>query len=152
MIRKVGYVPVCREWPDSLRHPQAKEQLPTSQKVNQDGRLYQLTKYHWLLLHECLETFAHGFSERPMGWLSKTWYPMHRLQQPASGLLLRQDILTRPSRKMSLQQRRMMLIWPETLGLSASFKIHPAELAFTLRDEDLTKDFEEKNEVLAWSA
>ena len=64
MIRKVGYVPVCREWPDSLRHPQAKEQLPTSQKVNQDGRLYQLTKYHWLLLHECLETFAHGFSER----------------------------------------------------------------------------------------
>ena len=45
-----------------------------------------------------------------------------------------------------------MLIWPESIGLTAGFKTHPDELAFMLCDEVLTKDFDEKIEVPAWSA
>jgi hypothetical protein len=45
-----------------------------------------------------------------------------------------------------------MLIWPEPVGLSAGFKTHPDELAFTLCDEALTKEFEKKNEVMTLSA
>ena len=45
-----------------------------------------------------------------------------------------------------------MLTWPESIGLTAGFKTHPDELAFMLCDEVLTKDFDEKIEVPAWSA
>ena len=41
---------------------------------------------------------------------------------------------------------------PESFGLGAGFRTHPDELAFTVCDEALTKDFEEKLEVPAWSA
>ena len=54
--------------------------------------------------------------------------------------------------KMSRQETRTMLIWPESIGLTAGFKTHPDELAFTLCDEALTKDLEEKLDVPAWSA
>ena len=51
---------LCASMPRGARFftaSQAKEQLLAIQKIYHDDRLYQLTKYHWLLLYECLETF-----------------------------------------------------------------------------------------------
>ena len=147
---------LCASMPRGARFftaPQAKEQLLAIQKVYHDDRLYQLTKYHWLLLYECLETFAQGFNEQPVGWLAKK-YGIQRIDFRSLVHLFFWDtsFLEDHLAKMSRQETRTMLIWPESIGLTAGFKTHPDELAFTLCDEALTKDLEEKLDVPAWSA
>lgn len=133
--------------------PQAREQLLAIQKVQQDGRLYQITKYHWLLLYECLETFAHGFNEQPTGWLARNYGIQHiEFSSLVQHFYWDTSFLGDHLAKMSLPERRTMLIWPETVGLSAGFKTHPDELAFTLCDEELTKAFDKQPEVIAWSS
>ena len=99
------------------------------QKVYHDDRLYQLTKYHWLLLYECLETFAQGFNEQPVGWLA-TKYGVQYIDFTTLVRLFFWDttFLSDHLAKMSRQESRTMLIWPETMGLSAGFKTHPDEL------------------------
>ena len=47
--------------------PQAKEQLLALQHIQQDNRLYQITKYHWLLLYECLEPTPTPSMNNPWG-------------------------------------------------------------------------------------
>lgn len=147
---------LCASMPRGARFftaPQAREQLLAIQKIYHDDRLYQLTKYHWLLLYECLETFAQGFNEQPVGWLAKKYgieqIDFHRLVQL---FFWDTSFLMDHLAKMSRQETRTMLIWPESIGLTAGFKTHPDELAFMLCDEALTKDFDEKMEVPAWSA
>lgn len=147
---------LCASMPRGARFftaPQAREQLLAIQKIFHDDRLYDVTKYHWLFLYECLETFTQGFNEQPVGWLEQKYgikrIDFHRLVElffwDTSFLM---DHLT----KMSHDETRTMLIWPESFGLGAGFRTHPDELAFTVCDEALTKDFEEKLEVPAWSA
>ena len=146
---------LCASMPRGARFftaPQAREQLLAIQKIYHDDRLYQLTKYHWLLLYECLETFAQGFNEQPVGWLAKKYgieqIDFHRLVQL---FFWDTSFLMDHLAKMSRQETRTMLIWPESIGLTAGFKTHPDELAFMLCDEALMKDFDEKIEVPAWS-
>lgn len=131
---------------------QAKEQLLAIQKAHRDGHLYQVTKYHWLLLYECLETFAHGFNEQPMGWVAKK-YGIQYIDFSSLVRLFFWDttFLSDHLAKMNRQEPRTMLIWPETVGLSAGFNTHPDELAFILCGEDLTKEFEKRQEATAWS-
>ena len=90
---------------------QAKERLLAIQKIYHDDRLYQLTKYHWLLLYECLETFSQGFNEQPAGWLTKKYGIQHIDFRTLVQLFFwdtsfLQDHLA----KMSLQESRTMLI------------------------------------------
>ncbi len=132
--------------------PQAKEQLLAIQKVHHDARLYEVTKYHWLLLYECLETFSHGFNEQPMGWLAKNGIQHIDFSNLVRLFFWDTAFLCDHLAKMSFQEHRTMLIWPETMGLSAGFKTHSDELAFTLCNVELTKDFEDKKEVIAWAA
>jgi hypothetical protein len=132
--------------------PQAREHLLAIQKVQQDPRLYQITKYHWLLLYECLETFAQTFNEQPMGWLVKDY----GIQHLAFSNLVRlyfwdTTFLSDHLAKMSRHESRTMLIWPETIGLTAGFKTHPDDLAFVLCDEPLTRAFDAMQEAHAWS-
>lgn len=146
----------CASMPRGARFftaPHAKEQLLAIQKVYHDGRLYQLTKYHWLLLYECLETFAQGFNEQPVEWLIKK-YGIQQIDFRSLVQLFFWDtsFLEDHLAKMSRQETRTMLIWPESIGLTAGFKTHPDELAFPLCDEALTKDFEAKLDHPAWSA
>ena len=105
------------------------------------------------MLYECLETFAQGFNEQPVGWLAKKYgieqIEFHRLVKL---FFWDTSFLMDHLAKMSWQETRTMLIWPESIGLTAGFKTHPDELAFMLCDEVLTKDFDEKIEVPAWSA
>lgn len=147
---------LCASMPRAARFftaPQAREQLIALQKIYHDDRLYEVTKYHWLLLYECLETFAQGFNEQPVGWLAQKYgiekIDFHRLVElffwDTSFLM---DHLAR----MSRQETRTMLIWPESVGLAAGFKTHPDELAFTLCDQAIVKDFEQQKERPAWSA
>ena len=147
---------LCASMPRGARFftaPQAREQLLALQKIFHDDRLYQLTKYHWLLLYECLDTFAQGFNEQPVGWLAKK-YGIHHIDFRKLIQLFFWDtsFLEDHLAKMSRQETRTMLIWPESMGLTAGFKTHPDELAFTLCNEAHTKDFQEKIEAPAWSA
>ncbi len=147
---------LCASMPRGARFftaSQAREQLLAIQKVFHDERLYQLTKYHWLLLYECLDTFAQGFNEQPVGWLAKKYgiqYIDFRnlIQLFFWDTSFLEDHLAR----MSRQETRTMLIWPESIGLTAGFQTHPDELAFTLCNEPHTQDFEQELEVPAWSA
>lgn len=146
---------LCASMPRGARFftaAQAREQLLAIQKIYHDDRLYQMTKYHWLLLYECLETFAQGFNEQPVGWLAKKYgieqIDFHRLVQL---FFWDTSFLMDHLAKMSRQETRTMLIWPESIGLTAGFKTHPDELAFMLCDEALTKAFDAKIEVPAWS-
>jgi hypothetical protein len=131
---------------------QAKEQLLALQHIQQDNRLYQITKYHWLLLYECLETYAHAFNEQPLGWLVRN-YGIQQLDFSHLIKLYFWDLsfLSDHLAKMSRQESRTMLIWPETVGLTAGFKTHPDELTFTLCDEAITRDYNAQSEVRAWS-
>jgi hypothetical protein len=146
---------LCAAMPRGARYftaPQAKEQLLALRKIYHDDRLYQLTKYHWLLLYECLETFAHGFNEQPVGWLAKKY----GLQQLDFRTLIHlyfwdTSFLEDHLARMSREESRTMLIWPESIGLTAGFKTHPDELAFTLCDADLANEFEAKEEAPVWS-
>lgn len=146
---------LCACMPRGARYftaSQAKEQLLTIRKLHRDGRLYDVTKYHWLLLYECLETFAHSFNEQPTGWLAKKYGISHIDFSGLIGLFFWDTtFLSDHLAKMSHQGRGTMLIWPETVGLSAGFKTLPDELALTLCDEDLTRRFEEQKEAAAWS-
>lgn len=146
---------LCAAMPRAARFftaPQAREQLIAIQKIYHDDRLYQLTKYHWLLLYECLETFAQEFNEQPVGWLAQKYgiarIDFHRLVEL---FFWDTSFLMDHLAKMSRQETRTMLIWPESFGLAAGFKTHPDELAFVLCDEALTKDFEEKADTTLWS-
>ena len=146
---------LCACLPRSARFftaPDAKQQVLLIQHIHQEGRLYQMTKYHWLLLYECLQTFSQQFNEQPMGWFARK-YGLQRIEFGELVQLFFWDtsFLSDHLTKMSLQDRRTMLIWPETVGLSAGFKTHPDELVFTLCDETLTKEFEERKEVAAWT-
>jgi hypothetical protein len=147
---------LCASMPRGARFftaSQAKEQLLAIQKIYHDDRLYQLTKYHWLLLYECLETFAQGFNEQPVGWLAKKYGIQHiDFRSLVQLFFWDTSFLEDHLAKMSRQETRTMLIWPESIGLTAGFKTHPDELAFTLCDDALTKEFEEKLAVPAWSA
>lgn len=147
---------LCASMPRGARFftaSQAREQLLAIQKIYHDDRLYDVTKYHWLLLYECLETFAQGFNEQPVGWLAQKYgieyIDFHRLVElffwDTSFLM---DHLAR----MSREETRTMLIWPESVGLAAGFKTHPDELSFIVCDEAVTKGFEEKVELPARSA
>lgn len=133
--------------------PEAKEQLLKLQKIHHDDSLYQVTKYHWLLLYECLQTFSQGFNEQPTGWLANN-YGIQRIDFGSLVRLFFWDttFLSDHLAKMSLKDRHTMLIWPEAVGLSAGFKTHPNELAFTLCDEELTKEFEAQQDITAWSS
>jgi hypothetical protein len=146
---------LCASMPRAARFftaQQAREQLIAIQKIYHDDRLYQVTKYHWLLLYECLETFAQGFNEQPLGWLAQKYgiekIDFHRLVEL---FFWDTSFLMDHLAKMSRQETRTMLIWPESFGLSAGFRTHPDELAFILCDEALTKDFEKLRELPAWS-
>ena len=147
---------LCASMPRGARFftaPQAREQLLAIQKVYHDDRLYELTKYHWLLLYECLGTFAQGFNEQPVGWLAKK-YGIEQIdfQRLIQLFFWDTSFLMDHLAKMSRQETRTMLIWPESIGLTAGFTTHPDELAFKLCDEALTKDFEGKREISASSA
>ncbi len=147
---------LCASMPRAARFftaPQAREQLLAIQKVYHDNRLYELTKYHWLLLYECLETFTQGFNEQPVGWLAQK-YGIQRIDFRDLVQLFFWDtsFLQDHLAKMSRQETRTMLIWPESIGLTAGFKTHPDELAFTVCDETLTRDFEDQLDLSAWSA
>lgn len=146
---------LCAAMPRSARFftaPQAREQLIAIQKIYHDDRLYQVTKYHWLLLYECLETFAQGFNEQPVSWLAQKYgierIDFHRLVEL---FFWNTSFLMDHLAKMSRQETRTMLIWPESFGLAAGFKTHPDELAFVLCDEALTKDFKEQADTTLWS-
>ena len=146
---------LCASMPRGARFftaSQAKEQLLALQKVYHDDRLYQLTKYHWLLLYECLETFADGFNEQPVGSLVDK-YGLYHIDFHAVVTVFFWDtsFLQDHLAKMSFQGSRTMLIWPETIGLTAGFKTHPDELVFRLCDEDLTNTFEAGKETPAWT-
>lgn len=147
---------LCASMPRGARFftaPQAKEQLLAIQKVYHDDRLYQLTKYHWLLLYECLETFAQELNEQPVRWLAKK-YGIQRIDFRSLVQLFFRDtsFLEDHLAKMSRQETRTMLIWPESIGLTAGFTTHPDELAFTLCDETIKNEFEAGIEIPAWSA
>ena len=146
---------LCASMPRGARFftaSQAKEQLLAIQKINHDDRLYQLTKYHWLLLYECLETFSQGFNEQPVGWLAKK-YGIQYIDFRALVQLFFWDtsFLQDHLAKMSLQESRTMLIWPETIGLTAGFKTHPDELAFIVCNDALAREFEAQKAAPTWS-
>ena len=147
---------LCASLPRAARFftaSQAREQLLAIQKIFHDERLFQLTKYHWLLLYECLDTFAQGFNEQPVGWLA-TKYGIQRIDFRNLIQLFFCDtsFLGDHLAKMSRQETRTMLIWPESIGLTAGFKTHPDELAFVVCDEAIAKDFEGKLDAPIWSA
>ena len=147
---------LCASMPRGARFftaSQAREQLLAIQKVFHDDRLYELTKYHWLLLYECLDTFAQGFNEQPVGWLAKKYGIQHiDFRNLIQLFFWDTSFFFFYFAKMSRQETRTMLIWPESIGLTAGFQTHPDEQAFTLCNEAHTKDFEEKLDVPAWSA
>ena len=145
---------LCASMPRGARFftaPQAREQLLAIQKIYHDAGLYDATKYHWLLLYECLQTFTHGFNEQPVGCLAQKYgiekIDFHRLVEL---FFWDTSFLMDHMAKMSHEEMRTMLIWPESFGLGAGFKTHPDELAFTVCDETLTKDFEERAQNQAW--
>ena len=147
---------LCAAMPRGARFftaPQAKEQLLAIQKVYQDDRLYEPTKYHWLLMYECLETFAQTFNEQPVGWLVQD-YGICRIDFSSLIRLFFWDttFLSDHLAKMSRQESRTMLIWPETVGLTAGFKTHPDELSLSECAEEITKEFKARKELPAWSA
>lgn len=88
-----------------------------------------------------------------MGWLAKK-YGIEQIdfQRLIQLFFWDTSFLMDHLAKMSRQETRTMLIWPESIGLTAGFTTHPDELAFMLCDEALTKDFDEKMEVPEWSA
>ena len=146
---------LCAAMPRGARFftaPQAREQLLAIHKVHQDDRLYDLTKYHWLLLYECLETFVQGFNEQPGGRLGKTC-GIHRIDFSKIVQLFFWDttFLSDHLAKMSRDASRTMLIWPESMGLSAGFRTHPDELTLTTCDADLLKQYKSQNEAEVWS-
>ena len=147
---------LCASMPRAARFftaPQAREQLLAMQKIYHDERLYEVTKYHWLLLYECLETFAQGFNEQPVGWLAQKYgiekIDFHRL---VDLFFWDTSFLMAHLAKMSRQETRTMLIWPESVGLAAGFKTHPDELAFILCDEAITEEFAVQKDLPAWSS
>jgi hypothetical protein len=146
----------CACLPRSARYftpSEAKEQLLRLQQLlHQDG-LYEVTKYHWLLLYECLETFCEGFNDQPHGWLALN-YRIQRIHFSSLARLFFWDttFLLDHLAKMSLPDNRTMLIWPESVGLSAGFKTHADELAIALCDEAVATAFEAQPEAPALPA
>ena len=132
--------------------PQARAQLLAIQSVHFDDRLYELTKYHWLLLYECLETFVQGFNEQPVGSLANT-FDIHRIDFSKIVQLFFWDVtfLSDHLAKMSREESRTMLIWPESMGLSAGFRTHPDELTLSACDDDLLKQYKSQKEAPVWS-
>jgi hypothetical protein len=146
---------LCAAMPRGARFftaPQARAQLLAIQSVHFDDRLYELTKYHWLLLYECLETFVQGFNEQPVGSLGNR-YGIHRIDFSKIIQLFFWDLtfLSDHLAKMSREESRTMLIWPESMGLSAGFRTHPDELTLSACDDDLLKQYKSQKEAPVWS-
>ncbi|HVG01485.1 MAG TPA: hypothetical protein VM842_01280 [Nitrospira sp.] len=147
---------LCAAMPRGARFftaSQAREQLLAIQRAHQDDRLYELTKYHWLLLYECLETFVQGFNEQPVGRLGKT-YGIHRIDFSNIIRLFFWDttFLSDHLAKMSREESRTMLIWPESMGLSAGFRTHPDELTLSACNDGTLKEYRNQKDVRVWSA
>ncbi len=136
---------LCAGMPRSARFfagPEAKQHLLDLQNALNDGGLHEISKYHWLLLYECLETFCQEFNEQPSGVVAEH----HGIQRVVFRKLINLffwdiDFLDDNIAKMTHQQRQMM-IFPETFGLSAGFKRHPQELTIKRCDEKLTREFD----------
>ena len=146
---------LCAAMPRGARFftaSQAREHLLAIQKAHQEDRLYDLTKYHWLLLYECLETFVEGFNEQPEGRFCKD-YGIQRIDFSNLVRLFFWDttFLSDHLAKMTREESRTMLIWPESMGLSAGFRTHPDELSLTACNEALHKAFRCQPEAQAWS-
>lgn len=146
---------LCACMPRSARFftaTEAKQQLLALQRAHNDSRLHQLTKYHWLLLYECLESFSDEFNEQPVGPLVHT-YGIRRIHfgRLVDLFFWDTDFLEHNSGKMTRHQREIIVIIPETLGLSAGFKHHPDELAINLCEETAEREFE-NNEVIAFAS
>lgn len=124
---------LCAALPRSARFftcADAKAQLRALETAQGDDHAYDLTKYHWLLLYECLETFCHEFNEQPTGAL-RDQHGIRRINFTALiGLFFwSTDFLDHNGAKMVRNQTQPMLIIPETLGLGAGFTYHPHELS-----------------------
>ena len=151
-IKKIGCVRLCREERDFSRHRRRiRNCSPFRRSITMTSCISSRTITS--LLYECLETFAQRFNEQAVGWLSKK-SGIQRINFRSLVHLLFWDtsFLADHLAKMNGQETRTMLIWPKSIRLTAGFKTHPDELAFTLCDEALTKDLEQKLDVPAWSA
>ena len=93
-----------------------------------------------------------GFNEQPVGWLTKD-YGIHRIDFSNLIRFFFWDttFLSDHLAKMSRQASRTILIWPETVGLTAGFKTHPDELSLSACSEEITKEFRNQKEASAWS-
>ena len=138
---------LCAGLPRSARFfsgPEAKQHLLDLQKALNDRELHEVSKYHWLLLYECLETFCQEFNEQPAGMLMKRY----GIQRVLFRSVIRQffwnvDFLDDNIAKMTQQQRHMM-IFPETFGLAAGLKRNPEEFTIKLCDKSLAREFDSR--------
>jgi hypothetical protein len=141
---------LCAGMPRSARFfpgPEAKQHLLDLQKALNDCGLHEVSKYHWLLLYECLETFCQEFNEQPAGVLVEQYGIQRVLFRSVISLFFWDiDFLDDNIANMTQQQRHMM-IFPETFGLSAGFTRDPEELAIKLCDERLTREFDARQSI-----
>ena len=136
---------LCAGMPRSARFfpgSEAKQHLLALQKALNDSGLHEISKYHWLLLYECLETFCQEFNEQPAGVLVEK-HGVERLlfRKLITLFFWNVDFLEDNIAKMTQQQRHMM-IFPETFGLSAGFTRDPEELAIKRCDDRLSREFD----------
>jgi hypothetical protein len=146
---------LCACLPRSARlftSPEAKQQLLAVQTAHNHRQLHDLTKHHWLLLYEALETFSHEFNEQPTGPLTER-YGIVRLNFSRIVNLFFWDtaFLEETGARMTRHERQIMVIMPESLGLMAGFKHHPDELAIHRTDPALERDFQAQ-EVVPWNS
>jgi hypothetical protein len=137
---------LCACMPRSARFftgQEAKQQLMALRQAHNDSRLHDISRYHWLLLYECLETFAQEFNEQPAGTLSGR-YGIQRLhfRRLVRRFFWDTAFLEEAGAKMTRAQSQPIVIIPETLGLFAGFKHHPDELTIQPCELALARDFE----------
>lgn len=124
-------------------------QLTRLQTALDQPTLYQPTDYHWLLLYEGLQAYCAEFNEVPHGPLAED-YGLNRLDFDALVDLFfwDTDFLDAHIPTLSLEARQYLDISPETVGLTAGLKPHPEELALTVCDAEMGKDFEDDRCVI----